>query len=235
MISLEDCIAMCGLDADGVAAIAEHEHIPEIAAAALASYLLNQAGGSERNRRMMIDDIHKALDEGRIDDGAELFMALRHFLSHHPEATVKAREIMTANVVSVRPDTPTREVARLMLDNRISAVPVADDNGAPLGMVSEGDLIDRGELDREVRRDWWLAMLAEGESLSQDFLSSLHAPKWTAGDVMTAPVVAVDEDAKIREIARLLDTHRIKRVPVLRGGRLVGIVSRADLVRAMAT
>jgi CBS domain-containing protein len=63
---------------------------------------------------------------------------------------------------------------------------------------------------------------------------TLHAPKRTAADVMTAPVVTVDEDADIREIARLLDTHRIKRVPVLRGGSVVGVVSRADLVRAVA-
>ena len=86
MISLEDCIGMCGLDADEVAAISEHEHLPNIAAAALAAYLLKQAGGAERIRQMMIEDIHKALDEGRIRHGAELFMALRHFLEHHPEA-----------------------------------------------------------------------------------------------------------------------------------------------------
>jgi len=77
---------MCGLDADEVAAIAEHEHLPGIAAAALAAYLLKQAGGAERIRQMMIDDIHKALDEGRIRHGAELFMALRHFLGRYPEA-----------------------------------------------------------------------------------------------------------------------------------------------------
>ena len=86
MISLEDCIGMCGLDADEVAAIAEHEHLPGIAAAALAAYLLKQVGGAERIRQMMIDDIHKALDEGRIRHGAELFMALRHFLDQYPEA-----------------------------------------------------------------------------------------------------------------------------------------------------
>ena len=86
MISLEDCIGMCGLDADEVAAISEHEHLPHIAAAALAAYLLKQTGGPERIRQMMIEDIHKALDEGHIRHGAELFMALRHFLEHHPEA-----------------------------------------------------------------------------------------------------------------------------------------------------
>jgi hypothetical protein len=85
MISFEDCIGLCGLDEDEVAAIAEHEHIPEIAAAALASCLAKQPHGGEIIRAMIIDDIHKALDEGRIRHAAELFMALRHFLEHHPE------------------------------------------------------------------------------------------------------------------------------------------------------
>jgi hypothetical protein len=85
MISFEDCIGLCGLDEDEVAAIAEHEHIPEIAAAALASCLAKQPHGGEIIRAMIIDDIHKALDEGRIRHAAELFMALRHFLDHHPE------------------------------------------------------------------------------------------------------------------------------------------------------
>jgi hypothetical protein len=86
MISLEDCISMCGLDENEVAAIAEHEHIPEIAATALASYLLNQPRGGEAIRTMIIDDIRKALDEGHIKHAAELFMALRHFLEQHPDA-----------------------------------------------------------------------------------------------------------------------------------------------------
>ena len=86
MISLKDCIGMCGLDENEVAAIAEHEHIPEIAAAALASYLLNQPHGGEAIRTMIIDDIRKALDEGHIKHAAELFMALRHFLEQHPDA-----------------------------------------------------------------------------------------------------------------------------------------------------
>ena len=86
MISLEDCIGLCGLDEKEVAAISEHEHIPAIAAAALASYLLARPHGGESIRAMNIDDIHKAFDAGRIRHAAELFMALRHFLEHHPEA-----------------------------------------------------------------------------------------------------------------------------------------------------
>lgn len=77
---------MCGLAPDEVAAIGEHEHIPEMAAAALANYLLRQAGGEERIRTMIIEDIHAALDDGRIDHAAELFSALRHFLAEHPHA-----------------------------------------------------------------------------------------------------------------------------------------------------
>ena len=85
MISLEDCIGLCGLHDDEVAAISEHEHIPEMAAAALANYLLKQPHGDETIRTMIVDDIHKALDEGRVGHAAELFMALRHFLEQHPK------------------------------------------------------------------------------------------------------------------------------------------------------
>jgi CBS domain-containing protein len=147
---------------------------------------------------------------------------------------MKAREIMTRDVVAARPETPTREVAQLLVDNGISAVPVVDDRGAPIGMVSEGDLLGRHELSREARRDWWLAMLAEGETLDPDFLENLRGSERLARDVMAGPVVTVSEDTEVGEIARLLQTYRIKRVPVTREGRVVGIVSRADLLRALA-
>jgi hypothetical protein len=92
MISIADCIGMCGLEPDEVAAIAEHEHIPDIAAAAFANYLLHVAGGPERIRTMMVDDIRQALDENRIGHASELFMALRHFLEQHPEARAGLRQ-----------------------------------------------------------------------------------------------------------------------------------------------
>jgi CBS domain-containing protein len=147
---------------------------------------------------------------------------------------MKASDVMTDAVVSVRPDTPTSQVARLLLDNGISAVPVVDSDGAPVGMVSEGDLIGRDEAARAARRDWWLALLAEGEQLSADFLASLRDPERTARDIMSAPVVTVGEETEVGEIARLLAAHRIKRVPVVRDGRIIGILSRADLLRALA-
>ena len=88
MISLEDCIAFSGLDEDEVAAIGEHEHIPDIAATALANYLLKQPHGGDAIREMIVDDIHQALDAGHVRHAAELFMTLRHFLDQYPEARV---------------------------------------------------------------------------------------------------------------------------------------------------
>ncbi len=136
---------------------------------------------------------------------------------------MNARDVMTTDVVSVRPDTPARQIAGLLLKYGISAVPVVDAERRPIGMVSEGDLIGRAEADREARRDWWLTLLAEGEPLSPGFLAHLHSVDRV-----------VDEETAIGGIARLLTNYRIKRVPVVRDGRIVGIVSRADLVRALA-
>lgn len=141
---------------------------------------------------------------------------------------------MTATVLSVHADTPTAEIAKRLLDRGVSAAPVVDDHGAPIGMVSEGDLINRNEAEHEARRDWWLKLLAEGTELSPDFLASLRAPGRAARDIMTAPAVTVSEDVDVREIARLLTSYRIKRVPVTRDGRIVGIVSRADLLRVLS-
>jgi CBS domain-containing protein len=146
---------------------------------------------------------------------------------------MKARDIMSANVVTVGPDTAVREIARLLLDKRITAMPVVDQNGAPIGMISEGDLITPDDAAREARREWWLTLLAEGEALSSAFLEWLHSQRRTAGYLMSKPVISVDEDADVRDIARLLGAHHIKRVPVVRNGRVVGIVSRGDLLRAL--
>ncbi|HUC10862.1 MAG TPA: CBS domain-containing protein [Stellaceae bacterium] len=141
---------------------------------------------------------------------------------------------MTTAVVSVSPETPAREIAHILLEKGISAVPVIDATGAPIGMVSEGDLIGRSDADREARRDWWLELLAEGENLSPEFLGQLRAQNRIARDVMATPIVSIGEEAEVSEIARLLATHRIKRVPVVRDGHIVGIVSRADLLRGLA-
>jgi CBS domain-containing protein len=103
-----------------------------------------------------------------------------------------------------------------------------------IGMVSDGDLVARSELERTNRRDWWLKLLADDPSVDDAWLEQLRSPGLTAGDVMAAPVVTVGETTDLAEVARLLAVHRIKRVPVQKDGRVVGIVGRADLLRLVA-
>ena len=147
---------------------------------------------------------------------------------------MNARDIMSKPVMSVHLDTPLREVARLMLDKGITAVTVIDDNGAPIGIVSEGDLIHPERAAREARRQSWLEVFAEGEPLAPELLDWLHSQAHSARAVMSAPVITVSEDTELGEIARVLVTHRIKRVPVVRDGRVTGIIARGDLLRVLA-
>ena len=116
--------------------------------------------------------------------------------------------------------------------HRINAVPVLDAAGAPLGMVSEGDLLGRGEDDRLAGREWWLALLAEPGEGTTSIPATAAACK--VEEVMHAPVLTVVADAPLAEVAELLRAHAIKRLPVMQDGRMVGIVSRADLMRVAA-
>ena len=143
-----------------------------------------------------------------------------------------AKDIMTTDVCTVTPATRVGDVAKLLLARRISGVPVVDDKGALCGVVSEGDLLRRAETGTERRRAWWLELLTENRDLAHDFVKS-HG--LTAGDVMTASVVTVAEDAPLAEVANTLERGRIKRVPVMRGGKMVGIISRSNLLQALAT
>lgn len=144
---------------------------------------------------------------------------------------MKAAEVMESHVVSVRPETTVCDVARELITRRISAVPVVDENGGLVGIVSEGDLIRRVETGTERHRSWWLELLIKDEKLATDYVKS-HARY--AGEVMTREVVTVAEGTPLAEIARLFEQHNIKRVPVVRGGKVVGIVGRADLLRVLA-
>lgn len=145
-----------------------------------------------------------------------------------------ASDVMTKDVLSVRPDMPTRTVAKLLLEKGITAAPVVEPNGAVVGMVSEADLLGRQIQGRTPNRMWWLEMLAEGEDLATEFLDYVKNNDPVVRDVMRTPVVTVSESTRVEEIAEILQQHHIKRVPVLRDGRLVGIVARADLIRALS-
>ena len=145
-----------------------------------------------------------------------------------------ARDVMTRDVVSVTPDTPVRKVASLLVKHRIGAVPVIDDGGAPIGIVSESDLIRPDRAAREAWRRSWLEILAEGEPLAPELIAWLGSQNHSARAVMSAPVITVSEETNLPDIAEILTTRRIKRVPVVTDGRIVGIISCADLVRALS-
>jgi CBS domain-containing protein len=152
-------------------------------------------------------------------------------LSKAKEAAMKAHEVMTRNVITVRPDTPVQEIAALMVDNHISGVPVVTQDERIVGIVSESDLLHRAEVGTERRRKWWFRVFGDSRQLAQDFAKA-HGRQ--AHEVMTRYVVSVSEDAELRDVADILDNRRIKRVPVVDGHRVVGIISRGDLVRALS-
>lgn len=141
-----------------------------------------------------------------------------------------AADVMTHDVVTVHTDATVKEIAEILLAKGISGVPVVDAAGALVGVVSEGDLLHRVETETERRRSWWLELLADREQMAQDFVKS-HARK--AGDVMTRQVVTVKPDTPLSDVSALLEKHKIKRVPVVDGGKVVGIVSRANLLKAL--
>ena len=152
---------------------------------------------------------------------------------------MRAMDVMTTNVITVSPDTSVQDVAKTLSERSISGVPVVDAQNRLVGIVSEGDLLHRVELgtdrrpDRRTgrRRSWWLDTVGSDEELARAYVKS-HGR--TARDVMTSEVTSVSDTTEIADIANLLETKRIKRVPVVRDGKLVGIVSRANLVRALA-
>jgi CBS domain-containing protein len=143
---------------------------------------------------------------------------------------MKTREVMTHPVHSVPPEAPVREVAALMLERRISGVPVVDRAGRVLGVVSEGDFLRRPEIGTDVPGPRWLRFFTSSEDQARDYLKT-HGN--TAADVMSAPAVTVDADATLATVARLMGARGVKRLPVLEHGRLVGIVTRADVLRAV--
>jgi CBS domain-containing protein len=143
---------------------------------------------------------------------------------------MKAQDVMTSPPITVRPDMPVAEIAALLIERRISAVPVVDASGRMIGIVSEGDLLRRCELGSDRQRSQWLELLLDRDVPAADFTKA-HGK--FARDVMTPDVVSVAPDADLVHIAALLERRRIKRVPVVRDGALVGIVSRANVLRGL--
>ena len=149
------------------------------------------------------------------------------------EAAYTAGDLMARDVAVVHPDTSLLEAVKLMAQRRISGMPVVDHSGAIVGMLSEGDLIcwHEGYTERQAR---WLDMLAAGTEIAPAFLKEIQEHRRKVKSVMSAGATTVTEDTLAREIALLMYAKNIKRVPVLRDGKLIGIVARSDLVRALA-
>ncbi|WP_284946867.1 CBS domain-containing protein [Acidisoma cladoniae] len=147
---------------------------------------------------------------------------------------IDVSEMMTRAVYTVLPEATVSEVAKLLVGHAISALPVCDASGALVGIISEGDLLRPFTESKALKRASWLNLLAEGSDLAPEFLAFIKQEQWTVGQLMTHRVVTTTEAMSLSGLAELLTTHHIKRVPVLRDGRLVGIVSRSDIVRAIA-
>lgn len=143
-----------------------------------------------------------------------------------PDVRMQAKDIMTTEVVTVDPELDVASVAKLLLDHHISGAPVVDREGSVVGIISEGDLMRRAECNRG--RSWWLSLLADRTG------EFIHVHETRAQDVMTRKVVSIGEETAISEAARILEANYIKRVPVIDEGHLVGLVSRADILRGLA-
>ena len=141
-----------------------------------------------------------------------------------------ARDIMTSPAITAVPETTLLEIAQLMLDHRISAVPIVDKSQALVGLVSEGDLVRRAETGLPQKHSWWLSMFGNATVLADEFVKS-HG--MTAKEVMTKGVITAGEDTPLWEIAETLESKKIKRVPIVSDGQIVGIVSRANLLQAL--
>jgi CBS domain-containing protein len=145
---------------------------------------------------------------------------------------MQVRDVMTRNVVSVKADDSILSAARLMLQNRISGLPVLDANGALVGVVTEGDFLRRGELGTTKRRPRWVEFLLGPGKLAQEYV---HQSGRKVFDVMTRNPHTVSEDDTLESVVTQMERHRVKRLPVMRDGKLVGIISRANLLHALAS
>ncbi len=145
---------------------------------------------------------------------------------------MKAKDVMTRDLISVTPDATVLQAARLMLQHHISGLPVVDVSGKLVGILSEGDFLRRRETATQRRRSRWLEFLMGPGKIASEYTHS-HGSK--VAEVMTSEVRTVGEDTDLEQIVELMEKHRIKRVPVMRAGKLAGIVTRSNLMHAMVS
>lgn len=143
---------------------------------------------------------------------------------------MQAKEVMTQPAITVPPQGSIFEAVRLMLQNKISGLPVVDESGNLVGILTEGDFLRRTETDTLRRRRRWIEFLVGPGKLAQEYV---HASGRRVEEVMTADVYSVSEDTPLGEVVTIMEQHRIKRVPVVRGKQVVGIVTRANLLGAL--
>jgi CBS domain-containing protein len=145
---------------------------------------------------------------------------------------MKAADVMTRRVVSVGTDASVLEAIRLMLQNKISGLPVVDGEGLLVGIVTEGDFLRRAETGTQRKRPHWLEFLMGPGRLADEYV---HSHSRNISEIMTPAPVTIIEDSGLDEVVSLMEQHRIKRLPVVRGRRIIGIVSRANLLHTLAT
>ncbi|MFY9734353.1 MAG: CBS domain-containing protein [Rhodoplanes sp.] len=145
---------------------------------------------------------------------------------------MNAVDVMVRDVVTTKPDDLVADAIKLLIQHDVSALPVVDSAGKVIGIISEADLVRREEIGTEKHRAWWLEALTPASTLAEEFAKS-HGRH--VSEVMSTKVVSASEDTPLGEIATLLERNRIKRIPILRDGKLVGVVSRSNLIQAVAS
>ena len=143
---------------------------------------------------------------------------------------MRAAQVMTPDVLSIASDATVFDAAELLVGTGVSAMPVADKTGRMVGIISEADLIRRAEIGTEPRKSWLQRVFSEESAAATEYVT-LHSRR--VSDVMTQPVVTVQEDDTLGHVADVMARHKVKRVPVVRGDVVVGIVSRANLLQAL--
>lgn len=176
--------------------------------------------------------MRKRYDAGLTDRERDEFpAAAREPQPYHQEGPVIVEDVMTAPVISVEPSATIAEAAKLMLADRISGLPVATRDGKLVGMISEGDLLRRGELGTERKRSSWLEFLVGSGKLADEYVRT-HGRK--VEQVMSTDPVTTRRDAPLEEVIAAMSRHRIKRLPVIESGKVIGIVARSNVLRALA-